>query len=230
MWQVDMSSFDSIKKFTTRAAGLERVDILVANAAIATSQFQLAEGMESTVVVNVVGTFLMAIGFLPILRKSAKKTGLTPVVSIVSSEVHAWSHLNERNEDSIFEALKENKKEYMVERYPTSKLLVVLATRALAAQMSSGAHSSEPVILNTPNPGLCHSSLARNITGLRGWYFWLYKLIIARSTEVGSRTLLAAAVAKEDSHGQYMSGLCGCTAERVHEKRGGCEDAGEGLY
>jgi retinol dehydrogenase-12 len=114
------------------------------------------------------------------------------------------SQMAERHEDSIFEALKKNKPEYMKERYSTSKLLLIFAIRALAAQMSAGPHAAEPVILNNPTPGLCHSGLSRNISGIQAWTFWLIRLLIARKTEVGSRTLVAAAAAKEDSHGQYM--------------------------
>ena len=93
----------------------------------------------------------------------------------------------------------------MQDRYNTSKLLEVLTVRKLAAQMKSGAHANQPVILNMVNPGLCHSSLARSITGIRGWIFYFMKLAIARTTEMGSRTLVASAASNEDTHGQYMS-------------------------
>ena len=111
----------------------------------------------------------------------------------------------ERHGESIFEALKENNPEYMAERYPTSKLLEVFTVRKLAAQMQSGPHATQPVILNMVTPGLCHSSLSRGITGVAGWIFFFVKLMLARSTEMGSRTLLASAVGKDDTHGQYMS-------------------------
>lgn len=111
----------------------------------------------------------------------------------------------ERHEDSIFDALKKDDPKYIADRYNTSKLLEVFTVRALAAQISSGPHANEPVILNTVNPGLCHSSLARNVDGLIGYLFVVVRLILARSTEVGSRTLVAAAAGGEESHGQYMS-------------------------
>lgn len=55
--------------------------------------------------------------------------------------------------------------------------------------------------MNLVNPGLCHSQLARDY----GWGTWLLKLLLARSTEVGSHTLLAGAAADASSHGVYMS-------------------------
>lgn len=111
----------------------------------------------------------------------------------------------ERNEDSIFEALNKNVPEYMANRYPTTKLLEVFMVRALASRMDSGPHADEPVILNCLNPGLCHSSLSREATGLRAVMFKILKFLLARTTEVGSRTLVAGAEAGKESHGQYMS-------------------------
>lgn len=87
----------------------------------------------------------------------------------------------------------------------TSKLLEVFFIRALASAIKEGPHASQPLILNTVNPGLCHSELARDIKGLIGFVFYLMKLVLARSTEVGSRTLVASAEAGEESFGQYMN-------------------------
>lgn len=55
--------------------------------------------------------------------------------------------------------------------------------------------------MNFVNPGLCHSDLAREA----GWGLYLLKLVLARSTECGSRTLVQAVEAGHESHGQYMS-------------------------
>jgi len=205
VWQVDMGNFDSVKAFCQRAAKLDRLDVVIENAGIAKSEYTQAEGMEQTIAVNVVGTFLMALNLLPIMRKSGRKTGVVPRLTITSSEVHAWSQFAERQADSIFEELKKNDKGYMGDRYNTSKLLEVFTIRSLAKQMQEGPHASEPIVLNTVNPGLCHSSLARDIVGVKGLFFALFKLILARTTEVGSRTLVAAASAGDESHGQYMS-------------------------
>jgi hypothetical protein len=49
------------------------------------------------------------------------------------------------------------------------------------------------------------SELAREATGIVGWMFWFNKLLFARSTEYGSRTLVHAASQGPESHGQYFS-------------------------
>jgi NAD(P)-dependent dehydrogenase (short-subunit alcohol dehydrogenase family) len=111
----------------------------------------------------------------------------------------------ERHEDSIFDALKKNDPKYIADRYQTSKLLEVLFVRALAEKMNTGPHASERVILNMVNPGLCHSSLMRNTKGIMGLIVQLLKLILARSTELGSRTLVTSAAGGSETHGKYMS-------------------------
>jgi retinol dehydrogenase-12 len=93
VWQVDMGNFESIKAFCGKVAGLERIDVICANAGIAQMKYEVMEGTESTVAVNVVGTFLLVLNMLPILRRSGKKFGNTPVVAVTSSEVHEWVSL-----------------------------------------------------------------------------------------------------------------------------------------
>lgn len=207
VWELVMDDFESVKAFAKRAEKLERLDVMFANAGVARIRFELSKNtdIESTVAINVIGTFLLALDMLPILRKSGKKYGTVPHLCITSSEVHAFPKFNERKESSIFEALKKNDKAYFGERYPVSKLLEVFTVRSLAAQISKGPHASEKVILNTVNPGLCHSSLSRQAKGFQALFFNLFKATFARSTEVGSRTLVACAAAGEESHGKYMS-------------------------
>lgn len=69
------------------------------------------------------------------------------------------------------------------------------------------AASSKPgkVIINTVNPGYCVSELQRHATPVLYFFIKLGGLLVARTTEVGSRTLFAGAVGGEDTHGQYMS-------------------------
>jgi retinol dehydrogenase-12 len=90
VWQVDLGNFDSVKRFTERAATMDRLDIVCENAGIAKLGYTQTEGMESTIAVNVVGTFLMALNLLPILRKSAKRNGMVPRLVVTTSETHFW--------------------------------------------------------------------------------------------------------------------------------------------
>ena len=77
--------------------------------------------------------------------------------------------------------------------------------RELADLMATGSHAREPLILNCTNPGLCHSQLAQENNGIAAIVFTIMKFLLARTTEVGSRTIVDSAAAGKESHGQYMS-------------------------
>ncbi|CAN8099417.1 unnamed protein product [Discula destructiva] len=195
VWKLDLGSYASVQEFAARAsAELDRVDVLCENAGILTNTKTMVEGHESTITVNVVSTFLLALLMLPKLRATARKIARPTTLTIVASEVHAWCKLLERKEDAVLAAL--DRSEDMSERYNVSKLLEILIVRAIAPKMQDGE-----VVLNMLNPGFCHSELARD----SGLGVTMLKMVMARTTEVGSRTLVAAASAGKASHGKYMT-------------------------
>lgn len=63
----------------------------------------------------------------------------------------------------------------------------------------------EKVVINIVNPGLCKTELSRGAGPLLQAAFSVVKLVLARTAEMGSRTLLHAAVAGPGSHGAYVS-------------------------
>lgn len=196
VWDLDLASYASVLAFAEKVSHLPRLDVLLCNASIATRTFQLAEGHERTITVNVIGTILLALLVLPTLRRSAEKFGTKPRLTTVVSEVHAWTKFPERKAPNTFLALDDEKHTDMLERYPTSKLLQVLVLREIVQRLRD-----DSVVVNMLNPGLCHSQLARE-AGIR---LALMKMVMARTTEVGSRTLVAGAAAGEESHGAYMT-------------------------
>jgi len=197
VWALDLSSYDSVKSFADRASKLPRIDVLLENAGIAASKYSLAEGHERTITVNVISTFLLALLLLPKLKSTASQFNTSPRLVIVSSEVHGWTKFPEWKESKIIPALDagDEKTATFKERYPTSKLLEVLAVRQIAPKMASSG-----VTLNILNPGLCHSELSRD----GPLFLEVLKFFLARTTEVGSRTLVASAEAGPESHGKYM--------------------------
>lgn len=195
VWALDLSSYDSVLAFADRAKKLPRIDVLLENAGIAAGSYSTAEGHERTITVNVISTFLLALLLVPKMKETSKKHNVQPRVAIVSSEVHGWCKFPEWKEPNTFDALDKDDKKAMGERYPTSKLLEVLVIREIAPKLNDVG-----VIINMLNPGLCHSELSRD----GPWFLNVMKFFLARTTEVGSRTLLAAASAGEDSHGKYM--------------------------
>lgn len=200
VWELDLSSYDSVKAFAERATSLERLDVLLANAGMQTSRYSTAEGHERTITVNVISTFLLSFLLLPKLKESAKRFNIEPRLTIVSSEVHAWVNHAAFPKTNIFPTLDSEK--LPLNRYFVSKLLEILIVREIGPSLRDS-----PVILNVLNPGLCYSGFAAQDGAgvIKSAGISLFMLVMAaRSTEVGSRTLVAAAAAGRESHGKYM--------------------------
>ena len=85
------------------------------------------------------------------------------------------------------------------DQYAISKLLEVVVVRPFAEDHPAWVFS---VTVNCINTGLCHTETARDHpTG----GFCFIKLILTRSTEAGSRTLVHARAQRADSPSQYFS-------------------------
>lgn len=108
-WPLDLSSYQSVKDFAARANKLDRLDLLLENAGVAKMNFELEEGDESTITTNVIATTLLAVLLLPKLRETAKKFGVVPHLTIVSSEVSFHTTFEERKAENIFERLADPK-------------------------------------------------------------------------------------------------------------------------
>jgi retinol dehydrogenase-12 len=226
VWELDLSSYASVKAFAAKAAELPRVDAVVANASIATHEFELAENNESTITVNVVSTMLLVLLLLPTLSASASKWGTVPVVTVVTSNIHSWTSFPEWKTPNSLATLNDKETAVMTDRlvsppslnlasfratetnispccsYPVSKLLQVFAVREIAAKI---ANKQPKVVLNMLNPGLCKTALTRNATGMTGVTMAVSKALLGRTAEEGSRVLVYAATLGPDSQGLYIS-------------------------
>lgn len=116
VWELDLGSYRSVKEFADKAKGLSRLDAVVENAGIAAMDFATLEDNESTITVNVVSTFLLALLLLPKLRESSRILGTAPRLTIVTSSVHGWAKFEERKSDKIFEVINNRETANMIER------------------------------------------------------------------------------------------------------------------
>jgi len=118
--------------------------------------------------------------------------------------VHWWASFDERKapEGGIFERLSEKvvngKDVSLSSRYQVSKLLEVLFVRAFCEKYSA---DQIPVTVNLVNPGYCHSEFQREQPAVMKVFAFLF----ARTTEVGSRTLVHAGMQGVETHGKYLS-------------------------
>ncbi|UKZ84392.1 uncharacterized protein TrAFT101_000303 [Trichoderma asperellum] len=200
VWPIDMDSHDSVKAFSEQASQLPRLDGVLANAGIMTSEFALSENSEKTLNVNVINTFLLFFLLLPIMRRSERQTGYACRFVIPNSALHYIAPLAELDAPVIFDRLNDPKRAIMSGRYPLSKLLVLYATREIAERTRSSNKGN--FIINAPNPSWCKSDLGREMDSSG---YKMVEKIMARSTEEGSRTLVHGLLTDETSNGHYLS-------------------------
>ncbi|KAJ3525459.1 hypothetical protein NM688_g8399 [Phlebia brevispora] len=213
---IELAVFDhgSFKSVSTYAESFkdEPLDILVANAGMAVREYEETEdGWESSLQVNHLSTALLSILLLPNLVRTAQKNGTRSRLVIVSSDTHFWTKFNEELLDSPSILEKLNDKQYcvtggMAHRYPDTKLLNVLFTRALSEHLPT----TTPVIPAVVNPGYCYSELRRHITNLSGMIrFAIMDLLLGRTAEQGARQLIWAALGPDGKEGQHANWLRG---------------------
>ncbi|KAI9723549.1 MAG: hypothetical protein M1828_004145 [Chrysothrix sp. TS-e1954] len=210
VWSLDQAKFSSVLAFGERAASLPRLDVFVANAGIDTEKFEVSDGgHESTLVVNVISTFLLAMLAIPELRRTARSTEHrhpTHLV-LVGSVLHIVAKpkaLSEPSKGSIFKTLDDQSTADMADRYSLSNLIRLLCARQLAAEIDRVAMKDGPsVILNYVNPGWCKTALFRTTDDSAVGRAMLR--LIGRTGEEGSRTLVDAAVAGIETQGKYLS-------------------------
>ena len=120
VWQLDLGNYDSVKQFVQRARGLKRLDVVVENAGIASTEFKTQEDNEATITVNVISTFLLGLMMLPKLKETASKFNVQPHLVIVSSEVHAFAKFQERTSPGFLARLNDKDTANMGERSAAS--------------------------------------------------------------------------------------------------------------
>ncbi|KAF2096857.1 NAD(P)-binding protein [Rhizodiscina lignyota] len=200
VWHLDLSSYATVVEFAEKIKKLDRLDAIVENASVGLTERIPAEGLESSLTVNVVSTFLLAVLVLPKLEESAKKFGIETNLAVIGSAVYSYGKgVLEKIDGDILDGLDASS---MANRYPVTKLLQLYAFRQLA---SLRPVSETGVTIDYVNPGLCKTELNRNSP----WGQWLFveimKLLIGRTAEAGSRTLLHGATAGKESHGKFFS-------------------------
>lgn len=202
VWHMDLTSYESVKAFADRAnRGLDRVDVFLANAAVAPVEWNWVADNERMVTVNVVSAFLLASLMLLKLIDTALKFDVTPRLSFVTSDTHYLVDFKEKDApEGIFNRLNDKTKSLpnQGERYPTTKLMQVFIVHELASRLKT---ESTSVIINCTNPGMCRSELARELSGFPAR---VATALLARTSEEGSRNLIAGAVGGLDTHGQYL--------------------------
>ena len=107
VWQLDLTSYESVKAFAKKAQGLKRLDVLLENAGLMNEKWIMAEQDELSVTTNVVSTFLLGLLLLPKLQETATRFNVRPRLVVVASDLHFMTSFEERKAQSIFDKLRE---------------------------------------------------------------------------------------------------------------------------
>ncbi|KAI1118994.1 NAD(P)-binding protein [Nemania sp. NC0429] len=204
VWTVDVGSTESILTFVTRIKSLSRVDVLLCNAGVNFKQYQLDEGIERSMQINVLNTFLLVLSSLPKLRETATQfSNSSPHITIVSSDAYRLTKFVEMNSPNIYEAFNDKNTFNGQARYQDSKLLQVLLQREIVKRLANAKAGVPPVVFNLVSPGLCVTNIDRKEGRYTLGVRVIHKLFY-RTAEVGARTLVHGAYAGPESHGEYL--------------------------
>ncbi|KAF2180090.1 NAD(P)-binding protein [Zopfia rhizophila CBS 207.26] len=205
VWILDLGSFDSVKSFATRACNeIERIDGLIENASIALSDWTVTEGLETTLTVNVLGTFLLAMLLLPKMKADAKKSGVRSNPVIVGSNLGYMGNegLLESIDGDMFNALNVKDRWPLGNaRYGLSKLLQSYLARQLSTLLPV---ADTNVVINYLSPGLCKTGLTRHASLKMRIQVGAANALLGRTAEMGNRTLLHAVSAGPETHGNLL--------------------------
>ncbi|PBK67916.1 NAD(P)-binding protein [Armillaria solidipes] len=207
LWIIDLANFNSVIAFAEKAEReLDRLDILIENASIATWDYEQVEGWEKTIHTNNLGPGLLAIRMIPKMLETARKHSVNPRLVVVASDVHYWTTIEKNviTSPSILAKLSDKEyctKEVMDRRYSDSKLLNILFARALQKHVPA-------ITVNSVNPGLCFSNLGSGAPAEEAEKLQKLREELAFTTEQGSRQLVYAAVGSMDNEeklrGKYI--------------------------
>ncbi|KAH8898766.1 NAD(P)-binding protein [Thozetella sp. PMI_491] len=206
VWHLDLASFASVQAFASKACGeLERLDCLIENAAVALDSWSSAEGMETSITVNVISTILLGALLLPKLSETARRlTVQTRLVLVVAAlGFQSQKELSKSGGGYVFDGFNDPKIADMDGRYALTKAVEMFAVREFAAMFPV---EETGVIINMVSPGLCVTGLTRHTRTWTRAYIAVARSIMARTAEEGSRTILHCVAADESSHGKFLSG------------------------
>ncbi|KAG0380314.1 hypothetical protein BGX24_009120 [Mortierella sp. AD032] len=228
--ELNLASFASCRAFAKRyQESGQPLHILIDNAGIAANNFTLSEDHhESTFATNHLGTVLLTLLLLPVIRMTATLNDSTyPRIIIVASEVHLWTQFSEKDTPSIVATMNDPTNIASIkDRYQVTKLMNVLFTRSLAHHLQESSHPEDrKITVQVINPGLVSSELGtksdepflqRIGTTVK---LGIMRTLLARNIMEGSKTTVYAAVAPEcgiengAQNGQYFSS---CRAAKVN--------------
>ncbi|KAI9725817.1 MAG: hypothetical protein M1828_002446 [Chrysothrix sp. TS-e1954] len=211
VWDLDLTSFASIKRFAQRVrTKLGRLDVVVQNAGVSDDQFERTkDGHEKLLQTHVLGPALLAMHLIPFMKLSSKQSRMRGRMTFCGSGIYTLAKMKEIPTDEsvdMIKALDDRSSANMTDRYMTTKLLLVYLVKALAD--ASPLNDRTNPVVNVATPGFARSNIIRKEFGMIGRVVKeTVTLCLARSTEVGSRVLVDATKCRKsvlETHGRVL--------------------------
>lgn len=209
VWEVNLESFASVKAFAAKAKSLERLDIAIMNAGLASKEWRVSpEGWEVQLQVNVLSTALLSMLLMPLLVANRERfPDSRPHLVLLGSDIHEQALLKERDAENILTSLNDRKvfeesNPSASERYAVSKLLNLYMSMEIADLVPS-INGEPAVIVDTVAPGFCKSLLLSREPGAP-LILKVLEFLTGRTLPEGSQTIVDAAVKGKDAHGKYI--------------------------
>ncbi|RYP02082.1 hypothetical protein DL764_005963 [Monosporascus ibericus] len=205
VWQLDMSSYDSIRAFTRRVQEqLSRLDIVILNAGVRKHAFETVRstGHEEAIQINYLSTAFLTILLLPIL-KSKSPAGVPGHLMIAGAALALAAKFPNQDADPLLPSFDNPKTFDPIDRYNTSKLLMHMFLWKLVDYVSA-----DDVVVNVADPGFVKGTdLTREAKGGAKVGAVIFGAIAGRNKKDGASTYLDAVVNKgKESHGCFLMG------------------------
>ncbi|KFA50071.1 hypothetical protein S40293_08602, partial [Stachybotrys chartarum IBT 40293] len=205
VWEVDLESPTSIRRFVERVNNLPRLDVLVNNAGLRSFNFGVFYDTERTLAVNNIGTFLLALQLIPKLKETARKFQTTPHMTIVASALYDAANYPENHGEDIFSWYKDKSRVAPFPQYNLSKLLQIYIAIKLSAVVDPlDATELNPIVINSVDPCFCKTGLSGEMNGRPKTFFKVFEFLAARIAEEGARLVVQAASGGRETHGLYL--------------------------
>ncbi|KAH6722202.1 hypothetical protein BKA61DRAFT_729578 [Leptodontidium sp. MPI-SDFR-AT-0119] len=208
---LDMGTFAGIKKFADEVRReVDSVDYVLLNAGVTKRVFAVAEGgegWEETLMVNCLGTALLAILLLPWVKVAGRGRGH---LAVVTSGLHRGVDISPgkfpQKDIFTFFNKEENWPKGKPDMYSVSKLLVQYCVNEIA-KLAVDRDGTVQVIVNPTCPGMVKTSLARDYrtNAFMSVAVDTFMAVMAKSTEVGAARLVVPALTTKEENGKYIS-------------------------
>lgn len=209
LYELDMSTFDSVQRFADEISKEEQIDVAILNAGVAAASYQLSpEGYEMAIQVMVLSTALLAILMIPLLQRSAKKSKTPTHLELVTSIVCRTANIDSLMKSNTKLLHQVNQAKFFSARgqYAVAKLFQMYVLEALVQATGPMESQDGPgVIINAVCPGPCKTTLGRDFPVFLQIPMLALQSAFFRTAEQGARSHVSGVTLGSEAHGKFWN-------------------------